>query len=142
MGQTCHRNLRHPVKSAEDLRINPQPFVADDQHRPADKLEGEKIFRVRRLFEADQLPTFLLEPIEHRGQAAVDLDLDRIGPVAGNPLVKLARTTGNHPPDAKTAAGPYDIGKIDPAAKLRAGEDEFPWGSQLDWRLVAEVFEG
>ena len=94
------------------------------------------------LFEADQLPAFLLEPVEYRGQAAVDLDLHRIGSVAGDPLVELARTAGNHPLDAKTATGSYDVGEIDPAAKLRAGEDEFPRSGQLDWRLVAEMFEG
>jgi hypothetical protein len=94
-----------------------------------------------RLFKPDQLPAFSFEPIEHRGQAAVDLDLHRVGPVAGDSLVQLARPAGNHPLDAKTAAGSYDVGEIDPAAKFRAGEDKFPRGGQLGWRLVAEVLE-
>jgi hypothetical protein len=93
------------------------------------------------LFKPDQLPAFSFEPIEHRGQAAMDLDLHRVGPVAGDSLVQLARPAGNHPLDAKTAAGSYDVGEIDPAAKFRAGEDKFPRGGQLGWRLVAEVLE-
>ena len=72
----------------------------------------------------------------------MNLDLHRVGPVAGDSLVQLARPAGYHPLDAKTAAGSYDVGEIDPAAKLRAGEDKFPRGGQLGWRLVAEVLKG
>jgi hypothetical protein len=97
---------------------------------------------VRRLFQPNELPAVSLQPIQHGWQTAVYLNGHRVGTVTGNAVVESARTAGNHPPDAKTAAGSYDIGKIHPAPKCWAGKDQFSLGSQLLGRPMANVFEG
>src|SRR6187399_3644098 len=66
----------------------------------------------------------------------MNLDLDRVGAVAGNLADHLGRATGDHLRHARATGDAHDPRQVDVAAQRRAGDDQLALALELDKRLV------
>jgi thiol-disulfide isomerase/thioredoxin len=139
--QARHRDLDHPIKKGEHIRLEPKPLVACHENGAALKREGKQALRTGGLLEAHELPALAAEPGEHRRQAAVHLEDHRVGSVPRDSLFEPRRAAGDDTADAKAAACSYDMREVHTAAKLGTGDDQFSVGGRRPGRPVANVFE-